>query len=274
MKKVSSLVLLIGFLFAQPLQADRLVLVQGYLAKSSSWHESGIAQVLVSRGWSYGGEFYLASDGARTHHPAFDADTAQHVFYSVSIPTEAPVQLQSYYLGAYLKRLRQLFPDEPVTLVGHSAGGVVARYTMVKLPGLKINRLITIASPHLGTDRAELGRLAGDTPLSLIAPLVGAGTLNRSQGLYNDLLPEMPRRMLFWLNRQSHPEAEYISIVRDQESNLGGDWVVAQESQYLENVAALQGRAISYVVPATHKLTRADGWLILDIIEERVLRPL
>jgi pimeloyl-ACP methyl ester carboxylesterase len=274
MKKLYALLLLAVIGFTPSLYADRMVLVQGYLGSPSSWLKSGIVRVLSANGWQLGGEFNHGSDGVRLltfNHPP---PVSGNAFYTVNLPTEAPVHVQSYYLGSYLKQLRKDHPAESITLVGHSAGGVIARYTMVRVPGLDIERLITIASPHLGTDSARLGRLVGETPLTLIAPLVGAGTLNRSQGLYDDLLPAQPNRMLYWLNRQPHPEAEYISIVRDQNSDLGGDWIVAQESQYLEKVAALRGRALSYVVPATHNLTRADGWLILDLVEERVLRPL
>jgi len=145
---------------------------------------------------------------------------------------------------------------------------------MVRKPELNISQLVTIASPHLGTDTAEFGKFVGDSPLGLIAPMIGAGTLTRSQGLYTDLLPEQPHRFLYWLNRQPHPEAEYISIVRDQWSPSGGDLIVPQSSQYLEKVVDLRGRSISYVVNGSHELNRMDGWLLLDLINERVIRSL
>ena len=260
-------------LIHQPLQAQQLVLVQGYLNKPSSWSDAGITQVLMQNGWDYGGEFFHGSDGVRFLTPPQTASSGKR-FYQVSLPTEAPLRVQAFYLTAYLKKLINENPGEEISLVGHSAGGRVARYSMVSNPDLGISRLITIASPHLGTDSAALGRMLGDTPLTLLAPLVGANTLNRSQGLNSELLPEAPGRFLFWLNRQVHPPAEYISIVRDQDSSHGGDWVVPQQSQYLEHVYALRNRAFSYVVPASHNLTRPDGWLILDLLEARFLRPL
>ena len=255
-----------------PLQAQQLVLVQGYLSKPSNWSDAGITQVLMQNGWDYGGKFFHGSDGVRFLTPPHAATSGKR-FYQVSLPTEAPLRVQAFYLTAYLKKLIMKNPGEEISLVGHSAGGLVARYSMVNNPELGISRLITIASPHLGTDSAALGRMLGETPLTLLAPLVGANTFNRSQGLYSDLLPEAPGRFLFWLNRQVHPPAEYISIVRDQDSRDGGDWVVPQQSQYLENVHALRNRAFSYVVPASHNLTRPDGWLILDLLEARSLRP-
>lgn len=254
--------------FSDVTLAKKLVLIQGYLGQPSSWSDSGIAQMLDVNGWSYAGEFVYSSSGARliSRSTAPEKGNSANKFYRVSLPTEASIQSQSYILSAYLKRLRQLYPDEEIILAGHSAGGVVARNVMVRNPELKVSMLISIASPHLGTDSAEFGRLLGNSPLAMIAPMIGANTLNRSQSLYNDLLPEMPHRFLYWLNRQPHPEAEYISIVRDDASSSGGDFVVPSSSQYLENVYNLRYRAKSYIVPGSHALTPADGRLLIDLL--------
>lgn len=268
MKAFTFIILL---LLSASVQGKQLVLIQGYLGQPSSWSDSGVVQILGQNGWRYGGEFMYSSGGAQLLELIGQpkANPGQHQFYRVSLPTEASIQTQSYYLTAYLKTLRARYPKEDLILVGHSAGGVLSRYTMVKNPELKIAMLISIASPHLGTDTAEFGRLLGNSPLAMIAPMIGANTLNRSQNLYNDLLPEMPHRFLFWLNRQPHPEAEYISIVRDESSNNGGDFVVPSNSQYLENVFNLRYRAKSYIVPGTHALSPADGLLLIDLINEK-----
>jgi len=271
------LIFILVFLFSTPLSAKQLVLVQGYLANSNSWQEAGIASQLKQHGWLYAGKFHYNSHGVQLLQPAGYPGISQdheHRFYQVALPTEASIQNQAYYLTAYLKSIRQHYPQQEIIVVGHSAGGVVARFVMVRNPELNIDQLITIASPHLGTDTAEFGKLMGESPLALIAPMVGAGTLNRSQALYSDLLPELPHRFLYWLNRQPHPEAEYISIVRDQMSPAGGDLIVPQGSQYLERVQNLHNRARSYIVPGTHALNAKDGWLLLDLIHERVMQSI
>ena len=268
--------LIILLTFSAQVSARQLVLVQGYLSDASIWTESGITRKLQQNGWRFKGEFHYTSSGVRLFskqkRPQHQADT--DLYYQVSLPTEASIQQQAFYLGAYLKELRRLYPSERLILVGHSAGGVVARYVMVRRPDLAVGQLITIASPHLGTDSAEFGKIAGNSPLALFAPLLGADTLNRSQGLYSDLLPEMPHRFLYWLNRQPHPEAEYISIVRDRQSLDGGDFIVPEQSQYLENVFDLKYRATSFIVRGSHGLSSADGLLLLDLINERVIRKL
>lgn len=250
-----------------------MVLIQGYLSNSSSWMNSQVVQLLVQNNWSYSGEYYLTSNGPQLSYGSANRPLANQ-FYLVNLPTEAALPVQAYYLTAYLKHIRQRYPEDRLILVGHSAGGVLARYAMVQNPHLNISQLITIASPHLGTESAALGKLLGDSPMALVTPWIGAGTLNRSQGLYQDLLPEAPGRFLYWLNHQPHPEAEYISIVRDQTAENMGELIVEQESQYLEHVYDLKDRAYSYIVPASHSLSSADGMLILDLIEERVLKSL
>jgi pimeloyl-ACP methyl ester carboxylesterase len=274
---MKKLLLILCLLISTPAWAKQLVLVQGYLAKPSSWDESGITSLLNQHGWQFGGEFHYGSQGAKLYRQVANRVSGsgdENRFYQVYLPTEASVRTQAFYLAAYLQLLRKLYPQQPLILVGHSAGGVVARYVMLRNPQLAVSQLITIASPHLGTDSAEFGKLVGDSPLALFAPLVGAGILNRSQSLYTDLLPEMPHRFLYWLNRQPHPDAEYVSIARDRMSPQGGDFIVPERSQYLENVYALKGRATSYVVPGTHELNWRDGRLILDLVNERRLHTL
>ena len=256
------------------LQARQLVLVQGYLGDASSWRDSGITTLLQRNGWLFGGQYHASSSGVRLFRRDGPLSPQQlqsrDAFFLVSLPSEASIVRQAYILDAYLEDLRQRYPGQSLALAGHSAGGIVARYVMVRNPALGIDQLITIASPHLGTDIAEWGKLAGDSPLALFAPFMGANTLNRSQGLYSDLLPEMPHRFLYWLNRQPHPPADYVSIVRDWDSPASGDLIVAEESQYLDRVEALRGRARSYIVPGSHGLNRRDGQLLLDLVS---LRP-
>lgn len=254
-------------------QAKQMVLIQGYQSHSSSWIKSGIFRLLEKNKWHYAGEYQLASDGARLID-AKPVAAENNDFYLVALPTESSLHVQLYYLNAYIAHLRKRFPAQRIILVGHSAGGVLARYLMVQNPELNIHQLITIASPHLGSESAEIGKFIGDSPMALLTPLLGADTINRSQSLYQDLLPEKPGRFIYWLNRQEHPDAEYISIVRDQSSENSGDLIVEQNSQYLEHVYDLRNRAYSYIVPAAHELNSADGQFILDLIEERVLKKL
>lgn len=249
---------------ALPVWAERLVLVQGYLGDDDSWDAYGVTPVLERAGWADGGQLFFAPGGVGIREGDRGATKR---YYTISLPTEAPLLIQARYLGAYLDFLEARYGPAPVILAGHSAGGLVARLYMVNHPQAGVDALITIASPNLGTDRAELGALVGQTPLAWVAPLLGGATLNRSQALYRDLAREQSGNLLFWLNRQPHPAARYISVVRSAEGALSfGDLVVPAWSQDLNQVYALRGRAIRIESPGGHFLSPEDGELLVRIL--------
>ncbi len=250
-------------------QAAVLVLVPGYLGDGGSWRESGVTTVLGGAGWADGGHLGMGPRGVlvRGRSPA-----SPRTLYTLSLPTEAPLLMQARYLTAYLDVLHKRHPDETLLLAGHSAGGVVARLGMVQNPESAVAVLITLASPHLGTQSAELGAMAGQSPLAFMAPMLGGNTLNRSQGLYRDLARERPNSLLYWLNRQQHPHAVYVSIVRKDDSLLGlGDMVVPDWSQDMNNVQALRGRSRTLQVAGGHELEGSDGALLARILSRLAL---
>lgn len=237
--------------------ADTVVLIQGYLGSAGSWRGSGIAAVLHQAGWSDGGHLSVAPGGVVQPLPS---EPGSRRFITVDLPTEAPAVVQSEVLGSYVAAIRKAANNEPIVLVGHSAGGVVARLFMVRHPDAAITGLITIAAPHLGTSAAEMGSFIGSTPLSWAAPFLGLNTINRSQVLYHDLWRERPSNLLGWLNRVPHPKAKYVSIIR------GGDGWVDGYSQDMNLVPALRGSARTVVTPGDHGLRPADGALLADIL--------
>lgn len=245
-------------------QAETLVLVQGYLGQASDWHKSGITKILEEAGWANGGMLQnaRAGVGSGTAPPR-----ASRRFYTLALPSEAPLMVQAKYLEDYVGHLRRLYPDSGLILVGHSAGGVLGRLYMVRHPDADVLALITIASPHLGTESAELGAMVGQSPLAWLAPLLGADTLNRSLGLYNDLARERPTNFLYWLNHQPHPRARYVSIVRKDSTPFGvGNMIVPEWSQDMNRVFMLQGRAWTILAPGEHGLKQTDGTLLLRIL--------
>ncbi|MBF0284994.1 MAG: alpha/beta fold hydrolase [Magnetococcales bacterium] len=252
-------------------QAEMAVLVHGYFSGVNAWMESGVTGALQGAGWRNGGILTVTPRGIQGGPLAHDEK--ERVFYSIDLPSEAPLMLQAEQLKNALDRLRQGRPGERVVLVGHSAGGVAARLMMVKNPTPPIHGLITIASPHLGTDKAEWASLAGSTPLALFAPLVGGDTLNRSQALYADLVRERPGALLYWLNRQPHPEARYLAIVRQEGIALAGDNTVPDWSQDLRNVASLREKALVARIAAGHGLEAVDGPLLVESLKTLLAPP-
>lgn len=260
------LALLAATLILTPaVRAEVMVLVHGYHGNPDDWRSSGIVTRLAGAGWIDAGVAFYAPDG-RLVLPKTGSGSGKHLI-TVHLPSEFPLLLQSRTLGDYLKAIAEAYPGERLIIVGHSAGGVVARSALVRSPArLPVAQLITIASPHLGTSLAEAGAFAASSPLSMVAPLMGAGTLNRSAQLYHDLQPEEPGTLLFALNRQPHPRIDYVSMVRRQPFGIPGDLLVSSESQRLEHVYALRGLARSIVAGFGHGLHSGDADVILRLL--------
>jgi hypothetical protein len=140
---------------------------------------------------------------------------------------------------------------------------------MVSYRRLNVYALITIASPHLGSRMADLGRSVANSPLSWFAPFMGANTINRSRALYHDLGREGPHNILGWLNRSPHPKAYYVSVIRSKNGNpIAGDSVTVGWRQDMNMVPALRGRAKTYTSLGDHSLRPADSFLIARILQE------
>jgi triacylglycerol lipase len=272
MKKplITLLVLLTG-LFSLTVRADVMVLVHGYLSGAQSWDSSGITNVLQRHGWQRAG-IYAAGPAGIQLLPA-PGMQAERKFYAVDLPSEAPVLVQVYQLREMLAAINKTHGDEPLVLVGHSAGGVVARTALVRGDAANVKALITIASPHLGTVRAEqaLDATAIPFPFSMMTDLLGGDayhTAMRSRSLYVDLVRPQPGTLLYWLNGQPHPDIEYFSIVRGASEMGGGDYIVPTYSQDMNNVEALRGRSSLINIPAHHGLEAVDGSVIVNLLAD------
>jgi len=267
---IAVMVLVTGLL-SLPLRADVLVLVHGYLGSARSWDESGVTAVLAQHGWRRAGVYVGGPAGVQLLPQP--GKSSEHIFYTVDLPSEAPVLVQVYQLNTMLDAISRDHPGEPVVLVGHSAGGVVARTALVRGQHPEVQALITIASPHLGTSRAEQVLDATDIPfpLSMLTDFIGGSTYHtamRSRSLFIDLVRPQPGTLLYWLNGQRHPDIEYFSVVRGEGKAGWGDYVVPAYSQDMNHVPALHGRSSRINVPGQHGLTPLDGSVIVNILSD------
>ena len=267
---IAVLMLALGML-TQPARADVIVLIHGYLGDAHSWDESGITSILQQHDWQRAG-VYAAGPAGIQLFPASGRDAGRK-FYAVDLPSEAPILVQVYQLHEILRSINATHKNEPIVLVGHSAGGIVARAALVRGDSRNVKALITIASPHLGTDRAEQALDVTDIPfpLSLMTDFLGGETYHtamRSRSLYVDLVRPQPGTLLYWLNAQPHPDLQYFSIVRGQTPTGWGDVVVPAYSQDMNNVAALRGRSSLITIPENHGLRPLDGSIIVNLIAD------
>jgi len=255
------LILLFVSFYSRLIFGDQtLVLIHGYLGDGGSWRQTGIVQTLHYAGWQDAGHLFPRGSLPTPIPPS----RSKNYLYTITLPSEAPLAIQAQWLDFYLDHLYQRHPQNRMVLIGHSAGGVVARLSLVVNKRLPIQGLITIATPHLGTDKAEWGVWLNQTPLSWITPFIGLGTINRSENLYRDLIRESPTTPLFWLNRQPHPpQVCYVSIVR-----VWGDQWVPAYSQDMNDIPALRGKAMTLTTTANHDLHPGDGPLLVEILKK------
>jgi triacylglycerol lipase len=261
--------LLLSMLLPVPVLADVAVLIHGYHSGAQAWEASGVSSTLDQNGWPRAGLY--SSRGSKVQYFEAPENAGTNKVFVVDLPSEAPVMLQAALLNTALKDIRQRNPLEAITLIGHSAGAIVARTVLVKGNENGVKRLISIAGPNLGTERTIQALNATDIPwpFSMVADMFGGGdynTIKRSRHLLIDLLPATPGTYLGWLNTQPHPEIEYIAIVRGQSLTMSGDWMVPGLSQDLNNVVAIAGRAKVITVPSAHELSPIDGAMLANIL--------
>jgi len=260
--------LFLGLLLPLTAQAKTAVLVHGFLGDDMTWRETGFSKALEFSGWKDGGSYNFAPWGVMIPQ---GINWPGNVFFTVNLPSEANLQTQENILAQYLEHLYAQ-RKEPITLIGHSAGGVVARlYAIDPRRKAKVNGLITIASPHLGTPTAKIAAITGNSPLGIVASMAGEDALRDGRGLFSDLKEEKPYNFLYWMNHQPHPAITYISIVRNNKfiKNRGKfDYVVPPFSQDMNNVWALRGRSQVISTKGNHFLSGADGMLVANLLRQ------
>lgn len=262
--KIRHLIMLaIGLLlFPVSLWAKTAVLIHGFQGGGILWRTEGVTPVLQQNGWVDGGNFIPSPQGP--YNPANPSGRPERIFYTLELPSRAPVMVQARLLDAYLQRIYAL-RQEPLTLVGHSAGGLVARGWLVSSNSVPVNTLVTIATPNVGTPAADMACLANDTPMAMFAGMfMGlAKWTDDAEDLYEDMRTEKPGRFLYWLNHQPHPAIRYVSIVRKQQMRPDKyDFVVPDSSQNMNNVFALRGQSEYWEVEGSHFLGIPDGYAL------------
>lgn len=266
---------------APAVRADVLVLVHGYLGTAQSWAEAGALERLQRRGYRLAGVYGFGPGGVLLQ--TVNRQPGERPVYTVGLPSQAPVVIQADWLAAYLRDIGRRHPGEPIQVAAHSAGGVVARMTLVRHGALGVDHLITIATPHLGTGRAiqalqavDDSGMFGFAKRWLVRRHTGDAlyaTVKQSRGVLLDLTPPAAGNLLGWLNRQPHPDIRYTAVMRIGTFRMPGDQVVPPLSQDLNRVPALAGRVKTYSMAQGHLLTPQDGDLVGNLLREAAPAP-
>jgi len=257
-----------------PTQAEVLVLVHGWAADANTWVRSGVQAGLVQHGWQDGGVLVSTPRGINSQllHPR----KARRILIRAQLPAEAPMMIQANHLMAQLKFIKTKYPHQKIILVAHSAGGIVSRLVLVNPAAPKVNMLITIATPNLGTHRAmDALEIADGKPffcpgpgIDFLKTVVGGSQyqyLKNSRAALVDLMPAGYSRLLGWLNQQVHPDIKYHSVIK-QESGQA-EAVVPAFSQDLNQVVSLKGKVHVHLVFSEHGLNPGDAILINKILK-------
>jgi len=270
-KKTGAVATILCFcLFISPVisQAQTVVFVHGYMAEGSIWQYSGIIDRMRQNGWAFAGRYGF---NARYDVVKDVKRERGNATVTVELPWQDSIANQAELLNRYLKAIYRDRP-EPIVLVGHSAGGVVARYGLVGYGVGNVVSLISIATPHLGTPMAELAMLASDSPLGVFMQDLGDSTLLESRQLFRDLIPARKGSFLGWLNQQVHPDIAYYSIIRtaqpvDLRRYDQADLVVPADYQDMNNVPMLRGRSIKVASDGGHALVARDADRLLRLLK-------
>ncbi|RTZ60231.1 MAG: hypothetical protein DSZ33_03125 [Gammaproteobacteria bacterium] len=258
--------------FAGWAQADSVLLIHGYLSSPLSWERTGVNDALEANGWHRAG---IIEPHSQIIVPPKEPKTGKNRVYNVHLPFRQPLDIQGNELSNALDMVESKHPGESVILVGHSAGGLAARMSLVTRGKGNVTRLITIATPHLGTWRARQGLkiTKNHGPFNIVKEVVGGrayDNLKASKPLLWDLIPNLPGNALFWLNRQPHPDIDYVSIIHTKGFSGKGDWIAPALSQDMNQVPPLQGKSAVILLPSGHELSPRDGEVLVDILNRKV----
>lgn len=252
-------------------KADVLLLIHGYQGSVLSWEQSGVSPVLQQFGWKRAGVLLGAPGGLIPI--ALHWQDAENKVINLQLNSEAPLIVQSNVTTAAIRWINDRYPAEKIIIVGHSLGGVVARLALVRAGAPNVKTLITIASPHLGTAMAYRGldEIDDPFPINKIKEFFGGpeyDMLKRSRGLLHDIVPEIPGKLLHWLNTRQHPPINYYSVVRSSVNGALGDKIVSGYSQDMANVRPIGKKSTRLIQGFTHWLSVLDGYALVNILEQ------
>jgi len=240
-----------------------VILVHGFNQTAKFWSDIDLLKPLERKKYETVARLELSSGKLKVKSMA-ELERGDSAVYLVDLPERGTVDIEES--AAMMKQVVDLVcaeqECEQVRLVGFSLGGVACRdYLCAYLGAHRTQQLITISSPHLGSEHAWLAQLYKNIwytkmrvdrqkPSNFIATgsqKLTSGvlwqTLNGLEKLANQahidlecdaarmLLPPRDSNYLYQLNRKSHPQdVDYHCVLTEENvmtyhwSELGRDW--------------------------------------------------
>lgn len=256
-----SLFLLLA-LFSSGSHAKTVVLIHGLNTDRQTWYKSHAVDGLLASNFKDVTQSFFTD----SHDDSAKLTKNKDVFYTVDLPWFEPLETQATVLKealAFIYKQR----NEPLVLVGHSVGGVVARLYLLSNKPVPIDGLITIASPHKGSPWAEATWLTLQSPMGEFINLMGDNNWTKSERLLWQLSPSVKHNMIHWMNDQPHPKLRYISIIHTPSiKKMTADMLVPALSQNMNYIPALFKRSAIISIRSGHSLSRRDGLMLAKIL--------
>ncbi len=196
-----------------------ILFVHGLGSAPTAWETDGTIAYFERRGLRYGG----IVRGTQIRRPISESPPGQDLFTVGFTDPFGNLEVWAQELAAAIGSVRQLTGAEKVILVCHSAGGIAARRFLVDHPlDHTVHRLVTIATPHTGTELARLVSLKhaimSRPELALFRSrmerIEHASRLPLDATVLAQLQPVDRNPWLDRLNRAPHPtDVQYVAIV-------------------------------------------------------------
>ncbi len=105
------------------------------------------------------------------------------------------------------------------------------------------------------------------SPMADFIEMMGNDEWSEAGQLLWQLSPNVKNNLLYWMNRQVHPNLNYVSIIHTSSlpiMKMG--MLVPETSQNMNYVPALYKKSITFTVKARHQLSKQDGIVLAKVL--------
>jgi len=254
-----------------------ILLIHGLGGEGKGWVDAGMTDYFEQAGLRFGGEVYTNLEGEmRLERGSFPPSVSDFFVVSISDPFQS-LELWQQEIHTAVEQILGWTGAPKLVLVGFSAGGVAARkYLVEHLDDHRVAKLVTVASPHRGSElalvyRVDKGirealeggsltkRLAAEYE-AIVERVEAATKIQIDAPLLGELIPpEYDGEFLKQLNQSPHPkDVEYVSLITTGSPLVFGNREVENE------VAVLRSFLIKKSKLVEKFLTGVMGFLSRD----------
>jgi pimeloyl-ACP methyl ester carboxylesterase len=234
--------------------SEPILLVPGYGSKSTLWKDVGYIEKLQAEGHSYGGHYTIDAETEMVNFEPYSDTTTVEDFYTLSFSDSTKgIQDLSNQLSSVVYEIISRTGSEKLNLVGYSMGGIICRKYVVDNKDYHcVKNLVTIASPHQGTNLANFSygveNILGSTLYKELIAEFGQDIPLAMNGAAISDLVRTDNGLLNTLNKEEHPSDINYHFIAARSSLCD----IAKELLELE----YEGDLVSNIKSQTLEVTR------------------